>query len=324
MWLNSLLLIVGLWVLIKGADWLVNGSTALAKRYRISDLFIGLTIVAFGTSAPELVVSIVASAEQFNDIVLGNVMGSNIANLFLILGISGLIFPLTVEKSTVWIEIPLSLLAVIILFFLANNLFLTDTPVISRIDGLLLLLFFAGFLIYIFYMAKKKRSVEEFSVSNIRGYKAALIIVAGLAALIIGGKLVVDNAVKLAQFIGISEKIIGFTIIAVGTSLPELATSVVAAMKKSPEIAVGNIIGSSIFNIFLILGTSALISPVTYNTAFNYDFYLLTGGTILLLIFMFIGSHAKLNRREAAVLLLIYLGYVSWLVAKEVANSVAF
>lgn len=317
MWLNSLLLIIGLWILIKGAGWLVNGSSVLAKRYRVSDLVIGLTIVAFGTSAPELVVSLIASAEQLNDIVLGNVMGSNIANLFLILGISGLIFPLTVEKSTIRIEIPLSLLAAIILFFLANNFFLVDKPVISRIDGLILLLFFWGFLVYVFHMSKKKRPVEKFTVSQIPAYKAGLIVIAGLAALIVGGKLVVDNAVKLAQFIGISEKIIGFTIIAVGTSLPELATSVVAAMKKNPEIAVGNIIGSNIFNIFLILGTSSVVSPIAYNKAFNPDFYLLAAGTILLLVFVFTGRKYRLDRGEAAILLLIYLGYITWLILKE-------
>lgn len=324
MWINSLLLIAGLVVLIKGADWLVNGASALAKKYRVSDLVIGLTIVALGTSAPELVVSIIASAQNLNDIVLGNILGSNIANLFLILGISGLIFPLVVDAKITRLNIFHSLLAVVILFILANYSFWSAHLVITRFDGLILLFIFGLFLISIFRTSKKSLMPEVHSAKSMTGFKAGFIIIIGLAALVIGGKLVVDNAVELAHFLGLSEKIIGFTIIAVGTSLPELATSVVAAIKKNPGIAVGNIIGSSIFNIFLILGASALINPVSYNTAFNYDFYLLAGGTVLLLIFMFTGKQAKLDRWEAAVLLLIYLGYVTWLIAKEATNLALF
>ncbi len=317
MWINSLLLVLGLVVLIKGADWLVNGASALAKKYNVSDLVIGLTIVAFGTSAPELVVNIIASSQSLHDIVLGNVLGSNIANLFLILGITGIIYPLVVQSSTTWKEIPISLLAVVVLFFLGNNFFIGDSTMISRLDGLLLLLMFGGFMYYIYRLSRSETVVQEVVVSKMSGYKMGGLIVFGLAGLILGGRLVVNNAIQIATVLGLSEKIIGFTIVAVGTSLPELATSVVAALRKNTNIAVGNIIGSNIFNIFLVLAVSSLVMPVSFNSIFNTDLYLLAGGTLFLFIAMFTGGRKKLDRWEAVILLLIYIGYTGWLVAKE-------
>ncbi|SHJ01809.1 cation:H+ antiporter [Tangfeifania diversioriginum] len=318
MLVNSLLLILGLAVLIKGADWLVSGASALAKKYHVSDLVIGLTIVAFGTSAPELVVNVIASSQNFNDIVLGNVLGSNIANLFLILGITGIIYPLVVQSSTTWKEIPLSLLAVVILFLLANNFFILDNPVISRLDGLFLFLMFGLFMFYVYRLTKTDKAPVEVEVNAMSSFKMITLIVIGLAGLILGGRLVVNNAVEIATILGLSEKIIGFTIVAIGTSLPELATSVVAALKKNTNIAVGNIIGSNIFNIFLVIATSAVVSPVTFNPVFNIDIYLLAGGTLFLFIAMFTGGKKKLDRWEATILLLIYLGYTAMLVAKEI------
>ncbi len=318
MLINSLLLVLGLTVLIKGADWMVSGASALAKKYHVSDLVIGLTIVAFGTSAPELVVNVIASSQNFNDIVLGNVLGSNIANLFLILGITGIIYPLVVQSSTTWKEIPLSLLAVIILFLLANNFFIYENPVISRLDGLFLLLMFGLFLFYVYRLSKSDTVPREVVVSEMSLFKMITFIVIGLAGLIIGGRLVVNNAVEIATILGLSEKIIGFTIVAIGTSLPELATSVVAALKKNTNIAVGNIIGSNIFNIFLVIATSAMVSPVIFNPVFNTDMYLLAGGTLFLFIAMFTGGKKKLDRWEAVILLLVYLGYTAMLVAKEI------
>jgi len=312
------LLIAGLAVLLKGADWLVSGASALAKKYRVSDLTIGLTIVAFGTSAPELVVNVIASSDNLNDIVLGNVLGSNIANLFLILGITGIIYPLVVESSTTWKEIPLSLLAVVLLFLMANNFFVAENPVISRLDGLFLLLMFGGFMFYVYRLSKNDTAPQEVVVIEMPLFKMIAFIVAGLAGLIIGGRLVVNNAVEIATILGMSEKIIGFTILAIGTSLPELATSVVAAFRKNTNIAVGNIIGSNIFNIFLVIATSALVSPVTFNAVFNTDMYLLAGGTLFLFIAMFTGGRKKLDRWEACILLLVYLGYTAMLVAKEI------
>jgi cation:H+ antiporter len=312
-----LLLVFGLVLLIKGADWLVSGAASLAKKYHVSDLVIGLTIVAFGTSMPEMVVNVIASVKGFNDIVLGNVLGSNIANLFLILGITGIIYPLVVQSSTTWREIPLSLLAVILLFLLANNLFLFEGPVISRYDGFILLLMFGVFMFYIYRLSKTDTAPNDVAVSDMSGFKIYTFIIVGLAGLVIGGRLVVDNAVKIATVLGLSEKIIGFTIVAVGTSLPELATSVVAALKKNTNIAVGNIIGSNIFNIFLVIAISSVVSPVTFNVSFNTDIYLLAGGTLFLFAAMFTGGRKRLDRWEAVILLIVYLTYTTWLVAKE-------
>lgn len=318
MLINSLFLALGLLVLIKGADWMVNGASALARKYHVSDLVIGLTIVAFGTSAPELVVNVIATSQNLHDIVLGNVLGSNIANLFLILGITGIIYPLVVQSSTTWREIPLSLLAVVMLFLLANNFFLADGRLLSRTDGVILLVLFGFFMLYVFNLARTDPMPKEVEVSEMPSSRMYVLIVAGLAGLIIGGRLVVDHAVKIASLLGLSEKIIGFTIVAVGTSLPELATSVVAAIRKNTNIAVGNIIGSNIFNIFLVLAVSSVVRPVVFNPVFNTDIYLLAGGTAFLFMSMFTGGRKKLDRWEAMLLLLVYIGYTTWLVAGEI------
>lgn len=315
--LQSILVIVGLLLLVKGADWLVDGASVLAKKHNVSDLAIGLTIVAFGTSAPELVVNSVASMGNYPDIVFGNVIGSNNFNLFMILGIAGLITPLSIQSSSVWKEIPFSFLSVIILLFLANNYFSTDQPSLSAIDGVILLAFFASFLYYVFTQLKSEPDVAEIFQKDYSNLKIWVLILAGLAGLVLGGKLVVDNAVAMAQSLGISEKIIGLTIIAAGTSLPELATSVVASMKKNNDIAIGNIIGSNIFNIFLILGVSSLIRPLDYSAAFNTDLYILGAGTIFLFLAMFTGKRRRLDRWEAALLLMVYLGYTVYLVNGE-------
>jgi len=318
MLLNLLFLIFGLVLLIKSADWLVNGASTLAKKYNVSDLAIGLTVVAFGTSAPELVVNVIASSQNLNDIVFGNVIGSNIANLFLILGITGLIYPLMVQSSTIWREIPLSLLAVVLLFLFSNNFFFGGLLELSRIDGLILILMFGLFMYYVFRQLKTDTSSHEIPTKQMPAWKTWLYIVIGLAGLVLGGRLVVNNAVEIATVLGVSEKIIGFTIVAIGTSLPELATSVVAALKKNTNIAVGNIIGSNIFNIFLIIAISSLVRPVQFNSVFNTDLYLLAGGTAFLFIAMFTGGKKKLDRWEAAILLLVYLGYSAILIGKEI------
>ncbi|MCE7055744.1 calcium/sodium antiporter [Algoriphagus sp. AGSA1] len=312
------LLIAGLLLLVKGADWLVDGASVLAKKHQVSDLAIGLTIVAFGTSAPELVVNAVASFGNYPDIVLGNVIGSNNFNLFIILGIAALITPLTVQSSSVWKEIPFSLVAVIVLFFLANSFFSSDIPRLSSIDGIILLTLFAAFLYYVFTQLKSDPSIEPVTQKNYSNLKIWGLILAGLAGLIIGGKLVVDNAVEMAQSLGVSEKIIGLTIIAAGTSLPELATSVVASIKKNNDIAIGNIIGSNIFNIFLILGISSLIRPLDYTVAFNTDLHMLGAGTLFLFLAMFIGKSKRLDRWEAAILLVAYVGYTVYLINGEI------
>lgn len=316
MLLDGFLIIVGFVLLIKGADWMVNGSTLLAKKNRIPDLAIGLTIVAFGTSAPELVVNTVASFENHSDIVLGNIIGSNNFNLFMILGIVGLIFPIAVQSSTVWKEIPISFLAALVFLVLANGYLFSDMG-LSRIDGMVFLTMFLLFLFYIYKQMKSEPSTEEVVIIKASNYKIWGLIVLGLIGLVIGGKLIVDNAVSIASDLGVSEKIIGLTIIAAGTSLPELMTSVVAALKKNSDIAIGNIIGSNIFNIFLILSVSSLVRPITFSTVFNTDIYLLLGGTLFLFVAMFTGKKKTLDRWEAGVLLLVFIGYTTYLVSKE-------
>lgn len=312
------LIVAGFTALIFGANWLVDGSSALAKKYNVSDLIIGLTIVSFGTSAPELVVNSVASINGYSDIILGNIIGSNNFNLFITLGIAGLIYPMWVQKSTVWKEIPISLIAAVALLLLANNFFIGATSGISRIDGIILLLFFAGFIFYVFKQMKSGvEPIEEITYEHKSNLKIWGLIIIGLAGLIIGGQLVVDNGVQLATQLGVSEKIIGLTIIAIGTSLPELLTSVVAALKKNTGIAIGNIIGSNIFNIFLILSVSSLIAPISYNLSFNTDIYILIGGTLFLFLMMFIGKRHKLDRWGAALLLIFYLAYTFYLVWLE-------
>ena len=314
---DVLVLILGLALLIKSADWLVSGASTLAKKYNVSDLAIGLTVVAFGTSAPELVVNVIASSQNLNDIVFGNVIGSNIANLFLILGITGLIHPLVVQSSTIWKEIPISFGAVLLLYLLSNNFFFGGVLELSRIDGLLMIFMFVLFMYYVFRQLKTDSSTHEIPAKQMAAWKTWLFIIVGLAGLVLGGSLVVNNAVEIATVLGVSEKIIGFTIVAIGTSLPELATSVVAALKKNTNIAVGNIIGSNIFNIFLVISISSIVRPVQFNTIFTTDLYILAGGTAFLFIAMFTGGKKKLDRWEALILLMMYLGYTGFLIGKE-------
>jgi cation:H+ antiporter len=314
--IQILLLTLGFGILIKGADWLVDGGSALARKYKISELAIGLTIVAFGTSMPELVVNTFAAYQSHAEIVFGNIIGSNIFNLFAILGIAGLIAPLTVQSSTVWKEIPVSFLAVVLLYFLSNSIG-SENEILSRIDGVVLLIVFGLFLYYVFLQLRGENIPLEVNRKEFPNLKLWLYIFLGLAFLIAGGRLVVINSVQIASSLGISQTIIGLTVVAAGTSLPELATSVVAAMKRNSDIAVGNIIGSNIFNIFFILGISALIRPVEYNIRFNYDLYLLGGGTILLFIAMFSGKKKKLDRWEAGILFVIYIGFTVLLINME-------
>ncbi|PLX14072.1 MAG: sodium:proton exchanger [Marinilabiliales bacterium] len=310
------LLIIGLVLLIKGADWLVKGASVLAKKYNISDLAIGLTIVAFGTSAPELIVNIIASAKAYPDIVFGNIIGSNNFNLFVILGLTGIITPIAVQSSTVWKEIPLSLIAVIVLFILATNYVVSETFILSRIDGVVLFALFAGFLFYVYKQLKNDTTDSELNTISMSGIKIWSFILLGLTGLVIGGKLLVDNAVDLATILGVSEKIIGLTIVAAGTSMPELATSIVAAIKKNNDIAVGNIIGSNIFNLFFILSVSSFVKPLNYNIKFNTDLIILAAGTIFLFVAMFTGQKKKLDRWEAALLLVFYIAYTIYFISK--------
>ena len=317
--LTVLWIILGLILLVKGADWLVGGASSLAQRYGVSDLIIGLTIVAFGTSAPELIVNIFSSLKGYQDLVLGNVLGSNIFNLFMILGVAGLISPLLVQSSTVWKEIPISLGAVLAMLLLANLAFFSSDSGLSRLDGLVLLILFGAFLAYVYQQLKVEPPPPTHSESRTSSWLIWAAIVGGLLGLVLGGEILVRNAVNLARLLGVEEKIIGLTIVAAGTSLPELATSVVAALKKNNDIAVGNIIGSNIFNIFLILGVSALIRPVPFDGLFNQELLMLGAGTLFLFVAMFTGERQKLDRWEAAVLLLAFVAYMTLLFQRTAA-----
>lgn len=314
--IQPLLVGIGFICLIFGANWLVDGATALAKKYKVSDLAIGLTIVAFGTSAPELVVNIIGSVNGYSDIVLGNIVGSNNFNLFIILGISGLILPITVQSSTAWKEIPISLFVTIVLLFLINDLSFSESSSLSRVDSIIMLVMFILFLYYVFRQMKQDSNIQADFIEK-STLKIWSLILIGLTGLVLGGQFVVINSVKIASSLGVSEKIIGLTIVAAGTSLPELVTSIVAATKKNSDIAIGNVIGSNVFNILLILSISGLVLPIEYNPKFNIDLYILIGGTIFLLTSMVTGQRKKLDRWEAGLLLSFYLFYTIFIVMKE-------
>tara|TARA_R110000868_G_scaffold304437_20_gene565373 strand:- start:6810 stop:7763 length:954 start_codon:yes stop_codon:yes gene_type:complete len=311
-----LFIVLGFACLIFGANWLVDGATALAKKYKVSDLAIGLTIVAFGTSAPELVVNLIGSINGYSDIVLGNIIGSNNFNLFIILGITGLIFPITVQSTTAWKEIPISLFSALLMLLLVNNFWTTETGHLSRIDGLIMLSVFFLFLYYVFKQMKNEPDTHSDFVQKPL-IKIWLLILVGFAGLIIGGQLVVTNSINVANNLGISEKIIGLTIVAAGTSLPELMTSIIAATKKNSDIAIGNVIGSNVFNILLILPISSLVMPIQYSPIFNLDLYILIGGTVFLLLSMVTGQRKKLDRWEAGILFGAYLLYTIFLITNE-------
>jgi len=325
MLIPTLVLLAGFAVLIKGADFLVAGASSTARRYGISNLAIGLTVVAFGTSMPELIVSLLSAINGNSDASFGNVIGSNNFNLMFILGVSGIIAPLIVQRNTVKYEVPLSLLAAIILYYLVNEGLKwgsTDARggLLSRWDALVLLLLFGLFLLYVYRTMRTSADLEEEKEKPAKSYSipiALIMIVGGLGMLVFGGKLVVDNAVTIANYYGLSEKLIGLTILAVGTSLPELATSCVAAYRKNTDIAIGNVVGSNIFNIFLILGLTGVIHPIQFNPAMNFDLQILMASTVALMIFMFTLNTRKLDRWEAAIMLLGYFAYMAYLITSD-------
>jgi cation:H+ antiporter len=266
-----------------------------------------------------LIVSLLSAIEGKNDASFGNVIGSNNFNLLFILGIAGAIYPLIVQRNTVKFEVPLSLLAAAVLFLVVNDELLwgtSDGNLLSRIDSFILLAFFVGFLFYIYRTMRTTADLEEGDPIKLYSTPISVgMIAAGLAMLIGGGKLVVDSAIEIAHHYGLSEKLIGLTILAAGTSLPELATSCVAAYKKQTDIAIGNVVGSNIFNIFFILGITGTISPIPYNTAMNFDLQVLMGSTIMLMIFMFTLNTRKLDRWEALIMLAGYVAYTTYLIA---------
>jgi cation:H+ antiporter len=321
MTLSFILLLVGFAILIKGADFLVNGASSAAKKFGISNIAIGLTVVAFGTSTPELIVSLLSALDGKNDASFGNIIGSNNFNLLFILGIAGLIYPLVVLRNTVKYEVPLSLLAAVVLYVVINDIELWggSENILSRWDAFILMIFFILFMVYV-YRTMSQASDTAAPEENIKVYTTGVaigLIVLGLVMLVGGGKLVVDSALEIAHHYGLSEKLIGLTILAAGTSLPELATSAVAAYRKNTDIAIGNVVGSNIFNIFFILGLTGLIHPIPYNDAMNFDLKVLAVSTVVLMIFMFTLNQRKLDRWEAFLLLAGYIAYTVFLVGME-------
>lgn len=311
----------GLGLLTFASDWLVEGASSLAKRLRISDLAIGLTIVAFGTSAPELVVSVVSAIQGNVDISVANVLGSNIFNILAILGIAAIIYPLTVTKSTIWKEIPFSLLAVLVLGFMVNSFRIDSVgdSTITGSDAMILLSFFVIFLYYVYGMMKHAPKDEADGLpegAQMSLGKSAIWITGGLIGLVIGGRFTVDGAVTVATWLGVSQTLIGLTIVAAGTSLPELATSVQAARKKKSDIAVGNIVGSNLFNVFLILGVAGLIRPLPISDALLFDGAIASAATFLLFASMFIGRKHKIDRWQGVGYLLLYVAYVGYLIVR--------
>ncbi len=324
MFLEMILILFGFFLLIKGADWLVDGASSLARRLNVSDLVIGLTVVAFGTSAPELAVSAISSWSGNADIAIANIVGSNIANVLLILGVASIITPLVVTRGTVWKEIPLSLLAVVLVGIMSADAIIDGTSfsALTRIDGLVLLSFFVIFIYYTFGLAKSEASVQDEPGKQAKEdaglptklFSSLIFLAIGLVGVVLGGKLVVDNAVSIAQLMGISASLIGLTIVALGTSLPELVTSIVAALKKNADIAVGNVVGSNIFNAFLILGVSSVINPLNISISGLFDIAMAMFASLLLFIFMFVGRKRILQRWQGGFFLISYFAYMIFLV----------
>ena len=315
MFLSVILIIIGFVLLIVGADVLVDGSSGIAKKFHIPEIIIGLTIVSIGTSMPELFVSITSALDGYSDMAIGNIIGSNLCNLLLILGLSATIKPVLFQKETRLYEIPMCLLVTIVLMYFCNS-----QGGISRLEAVILLVLFCAFIGYTIYMGRKesKKEIVEIQTEEKKNsiLKNIVFVLLGIFSLKFGGDLVVDNAVNVARYFNWSEKLISLTILAVGTSLPELVTSVTAAVKGNSDIAIGNIIGSNIFNILLIIGVSAFITPITYNFSYNFDFSVLIASSIILAIFPFIPPKDKMSRFNGIIYLFIYVAYLTILFVK--------
>ena len=303
------LIIVGFVFLIVGADVLVDGASGIAKKFHIPEIIIGLTIVSIGTSMPELFVSITSAIDGYSDMAIGNVIGSNLSNLLLILGLSAILRPVVFQKETRKYEIPMCLIFTVILMIFCNT-----AQTITRIEAIVLLGLFCLFIAYTIYMGKKESANEIIEIKEEEKENSTLkniiLIVLGIIGLKVGGDFVVNNAVKVAEYFNLSEKIISLTILAIGTSLPELVTSVTAAIKGNSDIAIGNIIGSNIFNMLLIIGVSSFIHPISYNLSYNFDMSILFISTVILALFPIIPPKNEMSRVNGIVYVLLYIAYL--------------
>lgn len=316
MTIQILILIAGLLLILFGANWLVDGSSSVAKRFGISEFVIGLTIVGIGTSTPEMVVSFLSSFQGKADMAIGNIVGSNLFNTMMILGITAIISPLTITRSNLKKDIPLNILVTVILLALGMNLTLFGLGhnQLSRIDGAILLSIFAWYL----WTSFRSDTPDEDEASDIKEYTgmmSVILIIGGLASLIVGGKLFVNSATELAKMFGVSDKFIAITVMAAGTSMPELATCVVAALKGRGQLALGNILGSNISNILLILGGAALINPLSFNGMTYVDMGALLASAVFILASAYIFKKKRLNRIEGAILLIMEIGYMWYLIS---------
>ena len=318
MWISFILLIVGLVLILLGADALVNGASAVARKYGISEFVVGLTIVGIGTSAPELIVSAISAINGSSDIAIGNVVGSNISNVFMILGVTAIIAPITLTKSNLKYDLPIALGVSLLLFVLAyDSIFLgKEFNVISRWDGLILFAMFVLFMIYSFKSSAPGDQNEESAESEngkVNIVKSVLLIVCGLVGLVLGGRLFVNSGSDIARGFGVSDAFIGITVMAVGTSLPELAASVNAAIKKKGQMALGNVIGSNIFNILLILGTSSIIRPLTLGGITMIDMGMMILTTVMIMLSALLISKKEIKRGVGALFFMIYIAYIVYL-----------
>ncbi len=315
MTLDLILLVLGLFLIVAGAEFLVDGSSSIARKAGISEFVIGLTIVGMGTSTPEMVVSFLGAIEGNADVAIGNVIGSNIFNVFLITGVTALILPLTVSKSNKKEIIPINIFISVLLLLMGmkRTLFGIGSDTLTRLDGAILLLLFALYMISAFKSGKKEASMDNDEVKVYNTAVSILMAAGGIAALILGGKLFVNSATSIAKMLHISDKFIAITILAAGTSLPELATCAVAAVKKKGQLALGNVIGSNIFNILLILGGSALITPLSFASINFVDMGALIGSSLILLLAAYTGKNNKIDRFDAVIFLICEAAYMAWL-----------
>ncbi len=312
-WFLFALLIIGFVLLILGADWLVAGASGLAKRFNVSDLVIGLTVVAFGTSMPEFVVNMISVADRATDLAITNILGSNIINTFVILGVTALVYPIASQKRSRDFDIPMNIIAGLLVFVFATYSFNHTDVGITHWGGIMLLLFFVAFLYFTFRHAKDHpNETEVASFKEMKLNKALILILAGLVGLIIGGQAIVNSAVTMAKQMGVSESIIGLTIVALGTSLPELATSVMAAYRRNSDIAIGNVVGSNIFNVFFILGTSATICPLPSYKGLEVDALMAMMGGVLVWLLIKSSRKRRLTRLSGGILLLSYAIYLTY------------
>lgn len=319
MLIQIIIFLVGLGLVVKGADWLVDGSSAIARRLGISDFVIGLTIVGMGTSAPEMVVSFIGAIQGNADISIGNVIGSNIFNVMLILGITAVLCPMTITRMNKVKDIPINILVTLLLLGLGmkHTLFGIGTDTLSRIEGGIFLLLFTAYIYMSFHYDSADSEEPQEDEKKISKTMSAVMILAGLAGLVIGGQMFVDSATSIAKTIGVSDKFIAITILAGGTSMPELATCIVAAAKKKGQLALGNILGSNVFNILLILGGSALIHPLSFAAINMVDAGVLLLSALAIGISIYTFKKDKLDRADGIFLLLMEIGYMAWLIIQK-------